>query len=198
MRSKKWMRWGVAGAAGLAVLSLGHAGYSFQGGAAPGVPPLVLENFEAATLNAKPYLWKEGKQVAAEAKVGADRSALDGDDANKALKYEYTFPAVFDAAQGVEAGPMNQALPGSLTGISMMVHGDGSKNAIAVRLKDKLGETFEWRIPVTTEAATGDLRQASSPPPAVLQAIEARISGEALDPAGEEKARDAGWDTTPR
>jgi len=56
----------------------------------------------------------------------------------------------------------------------------------------------EWRIPVTTEAATGDLRQASSPPPAVLQAIEARISGEALDPAGEEKARDAGWDTTPR
>lgn len=56
----------------------------------------------------------------------------------------------------------------------------------------------EWRIPVTAEAASGDLRQATSPPPTVLQAIEARISGEALDPAGEEKARDAGWDTTRR
>jgi hypothetical protein len=51
---------------------------------------------------------------------------------------------------------------------------------------------------VTTEAAAGDLRQAASPPPAVLQAIEARIVGEALDAAGEEKARDAGWDRAQR
>ncbi len=56
----------------------------------------------------------------------------------------------------------------------------------------------EWRIPVTTEAAAGDLRQAASPPPAVLQAIEARIAGEALDATGEEKARDAGWDPVRR
>ena len=50
----------------------------------------------------------------------------------------------------------------------------------------------------STEAAAGDLRQAASPPPAVLQAIEARIAGEALDATGEEKARDAGWDPVRR
>jgi hypothetical protein len=53
----------------------------------------------------------------------------------------------------------------------------------------------EWRIPVTSEtpARSGDVRQAASPPAAVLQVIEARISGDPLDPAAEEKARDAGW-----
>jgi len=53
----------------------------------------------------------------------------------------------------------------------------------------------EWRIPVTSEvpAHSGDVRQAASPPPAVLQVIEGRISGEPLDSAAEEKARDAGW-----
>ena len=53
----------------------------------------------------------------------------------------------------------------------------------------------EWQIPVTAaaQAATGGVRQAASPPPAVLQAIEMRIAGEALDAAGEEKARSAGW-----
>jgi len=53
----------------------------------------------------------------------------------------------------------------------------------------------EWRIPVTSEAParSGGVRQAESPPPAVLQVIEARISGEPLDAAAEEKARDADW-----
>jgi hypothetical protein len=54
----------------------------------------------------------------------------------------------------------------------------------------------EWRIPVTAsaDAAGGDFRQAaSSIPPAVMQAIEARISGDALNAAGETGARDAGW-----
>jgi hypothetical protein len=54
----------------------------------------------------------------------------------------------------------------------------------------------EWRIPVTAAAASPEagVRQASSPPPAVLSAIEARIAGEALDAAGEENARLGGWD----
>ena len=39
------------------------------------------------------------------------------------------------------------------------------------------------------------VRQAASPPPAVLQAIEARITGEALDAAGEENARRSDWNT---
>jgi hypothetical protein len=54
----------------------------------------------------------------------------------------------------------------------------------------------EWRVAVTTSAAGSEagVRQASSPPPAVLSAIEARIAGDALDAAGEEDARLGGWD----
>jgi hypothetical protein len=53
----------------------------------------------------------------------------------------------------------------------------------------------EWRVPVTaaSPAHTGGVRQAASPPPAVMQVIQARISGEALDAAGEENAQRAGW-----
>ena len=54
----------------------------------------------------------------------------------------------------------------------------------------------EWRIPVTAsaDAAGGDFRQAAgSIPPAVMQAIEARIAGDALTAPDETKARDAGW-----
>jgi hypothetical protein len=54
----------------------------------------------------------------------------------------------------------------------------------------------EWRIPVTAgiAAAEGEVRQAASPPPAVLSVIESRIAGDALDAAGEENARLGGWD----
>jgi hypothetical protein len=31
----------------------------------------------------------------------------------------------------------------------MMVHGDAGKNLIGLRVKDRTGETFEWRVPVT-------------------------------------------------
>jgi hypothetical protein len=56
----------------------------------------------------------------------------------------------------------------------------------------------EWRIPVTAtaDAAGGDFRQAAGTiPPAVMQAIEARMAGEALAADGETQARDAGWKT---
>jgi anti-sigma factor RsiW len=54
----------------------------------------------------------------------------------------------------------------------------------------------EWHLPVTAAVtASGDgVRQAGSPPPEVLSAIEARIAGDALDAAGEEDARLGGWD----
>lgn len=54
----------------------------------------------------------------------------------------------------------------------------------------------EWQIVTTAGAAesTG-VRPAASPPPAVMQAIEARIHGEALDAADEESARNAGWNS---
>lgn len=57
----------------------------------------------------------------------------------------------------------------------------------------------EWRIPVTASAAevAGGVRQASSPPPAVLSAIESRMAGDALDAAGEQNARLGGWDARP-
>jgi hypothetical protein len=53
----------------------------------------------------------------------------------------------------------------------------------------------DWRIEVTTasEVPAGGVRQASSPPPAVLAVIEARIAGEPLDAGGEESARLGGW-----
>lgn len=54
----------------------------------------------------------------------------------------------------------------------------------------------EWHIPVTAsaDAAGGDFRQAAGAiPPAVMQAIEARIAGDALTAPDETKARDAGW-----
>jgi hypothetical protein len=54
----------------------------------------------------------------------------------------------------------------------------------------------EWRVAVTAAAdlPDGGMRQAASPPLAVLQAIEARIAGEPLDAAAEQEAARAGWD----
>jgi hypothetical protein len=54
----------------------------------------------------------------------------------------------------------------------------------------------EWQIPVTTavEIPTGEMQQVATPiPPAVMQAIETRISGDTLDVQGEEEARAKGW-----
>src|SRR5579864_9386543 len=114
----------AAGAASLLVLGLSHLGRTQQAPAAAPLPPIILEDFEAATLGSRPYLWKEIKANAADATIGAERAELDGNDANKALKIEYTFAGAFDAAHGVDAGPLGQPLPGSLTAIEMMVNGD--------------------------------------------------------------------------
>jgi hypothetical protein len=59
----------------------------------------------------------------------------------------------------------------------------------------------EWRIPVTASADTagGDIRQAAgSIPSAVMQAIEARIAGDALSAPDERRARDAAWEPARR
>jgi hypothetical protein len=54
----------------------------------------------------------------------------------------------------------------------------------------------DWQVAVTAaaDAPAGDLRQAASMPPAVLEVIEARLAAQALDAAGEENARRSGWD----
>ncbi len=53
-----------------------------------------------------------------------------------------------------------------------------------------------WRIPVTAEAqgAGEGMRQAASLPPPVMAEVEARRAGDALDAAGEQSARQGGWD----
>ena len=149
MSSQHLVRWSLCAVACAAFVFGARPAHPLQETAAPAVPKLVLEDFETAIQDSKPYLWKEGKQSAAEYKIGAERTPLNNDDANKALKYEYSFSGAFDPADGVEAGPMSQALPGSLTAVAMMVHGDGGKNALSVRLKDRSGESFEWRVPIT-------------------------------------------------
>ncbi len=67
----------------------------------------------------------------------------------------------------------------------------GSSAGLACR------EGNQWRIPVLAEAeqeAAGGYRQAGSAlPPAVLDAIDARIAGKPLDAAGEAAARERGW-----
>lgn len=57
----------------------------------------------------------------------------------------------------------------------------------------------QWQVPVLAEAAAGEgavggYRQAGSAmPAAVLDAIDARISGQTLDAKGEQEARQRGW-----
>ena len=66
----------------------------------------------------------------------------------------------------------------------------GGTTGLACRMGER------WQIPVTAsaDAAGGDFRQAAGAiPPAVMQAIEARIAGDALTAPDETKARDAGW-----
>ncbi len=62
-------------------------------------------------------------------------------------------------------------------------------------------EGGQWKIPVLAEAekeAAGGYRQAGSAlPPAVLDAIDARIADKPLDAAGEEAARARGWRPAP-
>lgn len=55
-----------------------------------------------------------------------------------------------------------------------------------------------WRIPVLADsaAAAGEYRQASAQlPPAVLDAVDARLAGGTLDAAAERAARARGWET---
>jgi hypothetical protein len=60
----------------------------------------------------------------------------------------------------------------------------------------------QWTLPVMAEApqrAAGEYRQAgSATPAAVLDAIDARISGPALDAEGERAARQSGWVRQPK
>lgn len=59
-------------------------------------------------------------------------------------------------------------------------------------------EGGSWRVPVLADspAQAGAYRQAAAPlPPAVLDAVDARIAGATLDAAAERAARERGWKT---
>ena len=58
-------------------------------------------------------------------------------------------------------------------------------------------EGGNWRVPVLADspAQAGAYRQAAAPlPPAVLDAVDARIAGATLDAAAERAARERGWE----
>jgi len=90
-----------------------------------------------------------------------------------------------------------------LIGLTFRARDGNFCRSFALRSADTAGLACrvdgEWRIAVTEAApASGSgVRQAASPPPAVLAAIEARISGEALDASGEENARLGAWRAAP-
>jgi anti-sigma factor RsiW len=108
-------------------------------------------------------------------------------------------------AQGELASALSQQLASTAEsdkrvqiGVSFAAKDGGYCRSFAVGASAGLacrdGDT--WRVPVLQEApaGAGDYRQAASAAPvAVLDAIDQRIEGAALDAAAERAARDRGW-----
>src|SRR5437588_4824639 len=136
MRNWRSAGWLLGAAAACAVVQTGARSLEVAP-ASPTELSIRLEDFEGTTLGARPYLWDE-KKDGAEATIGAEKAEREGMAANKALKFAYAFPAAFNASQAVEAGPGlragtgGQALPGGIKSLSLMVLGDGGKNAVAL------------------------------------------------------------------
>jgi hypothetical protein len=111
------------------------------------------------------------------------------------------------AARGALAKALDQQLASNQAGDGAVSIGltfkarDGSYcRSFALRASGTAGLACrsgdEWRIPVTAsaDAAGGDIRPAAGAiPPAVMQAIEARIAGDPLTASDETQARDAAW-----
>ncbi len=112
-----------------------------------GVPPLILADFEESALGSKPYLWKLNVAQAPRSVIAVEKVELNGVASNKAIQFEYLFPAAGTPA--LIAGPGGQALPGSVSSLAVMVYGDAGKNAVAIRVQDRVGENFEWQSPIT-------------------------------------------------
>jgi hypothetical protein len=111
-------------------------------------------------------------------------------------------------ARGALASALDQQLasePGRdgavLIGLTFKTRDGGYCRNFTVRASRTAGLACrvesEWQIPlaVAAEIPAGGVQQAGGAiPPAILQAIEARIAGEPLDAAGEQNARRSGWD----
>jgi hypothetical protein len=108
-------------------------------------------------------------------------------------------------AQGELASALSQQLASNAEedkrvqiGVSFAARGGGFCRSFAVGASAGLAcrEGDTWRVPVFQEApaGAGEYRQAGSAAPvAVLDAIDQRIEGAALDAAAERAARDRGW-----
>jgi len=109
----------------------------------------------------------------------------------------------------VASGPLASALDSQLAstqtgnepvliGLSFVTHDNRYCRSFALSAAATAGLACrvdgEWQIPVTAATTPGEgLRQATSPPAAVMELIQARIASDALDAAGEERARHSGW-----
>jgi len=113
----------------------------------------------------------------------------------------------------VARGPLSNALSQQLAGdtggavdigVSFAARDGALCRSFTTRLSAGLAcrDGGEWKLVMMTEAGkgeagkgeTGDYRQAGSAmPPAVLEAIDARIAGATLDAQGEQAAKQRGW-----
>lgn len=106
--------------------------------------------------------------------------------------------ALADALSNNLAGAAAQSGPVRL-GVSFEAKGGGYCRSFMMGSAAGLAcrNGAEWRVPLMAEAAKGaggDYRQAGSAmPPEVLDAIDARMSGQTLDAKAEEAARERGW-----
>lgn len=172
---------------------------------APSAPPATVMNLaEARSARAQPRLmpgWAQWGGMAASVVLGVllgmQFAGRDGD-------------APLDVREGrlVAGGPIEHALSTQLASTS------GSKVAVQLSFVDRAGaycRTFstaavaglacrrggEWAVQNLAAAegtAEGAMRQAStSLPRAVLDAVDQRIAGDALDAERERQARDQGW-----
>jgi len=122
--------------------------------------------------------------------------------------------APFMRAPGGEllaGGPLAQALDRQLAqdagkevlvGLSFVSQGGGYCRTFRLGASSGLAcrEGGNWRVPVLAEAPAQDgaYRQAAAGlPPAVLDAVDARIAGSSLDAAAERAARARGWEASP-
>jgi hypothetical protein len=86
-------------------------------------------------------------------------------------------------------------------GLSFVAQGGGYCRTFQLGRSGGLAcrEGGTWRVPVLADspAQSGAYRQASAElPPAVLDAVDARIAGTTLDPAAEQAARARNWEAT--
>lgn len=116
--------------------------------------------------------------------------------------------AVFDHENGalVAHGPLVAALAGQLAtpgpsdsgvriGVTFVARDGGYCRSFVVDTTAGLAclKSGRWTVPVLSQGDGAAWLDGSAPPPAVRDAIEARMAGTALDPVAEREAQKKGW-----